>query len=212
MIEILSDSGEGRTFVFIHEVGVYQVLAQQAAEGFSQRVRVVTIKVPLINQRNWQQILEQIGTAIEQRALRQYAIVGFGDAGALAQYFVLTNPKMVRSIVLIDASFRSHPKVKTRIIDWVERMLPLGLPLRSRESGFDAKPFAQRIRCPALLVLTQAASTFIQSQAYEIAQRIPSAWVVRIDTVSQVEQFCELLDSFEGVPVKCPQKNRARAA
>jgi pimeloyl-ACP methyl ester carboxylesterase len=210
MVEVASDRGEGRAFIFVYETGDHQQLAEQAALAFSNRVRVLELRLPAITEDNWDNLRERILEIIEQKSIRQYALVGFGAAGSLVQQLVLTSPKFIRSIILVDASFRAHPNLFTRAVDWLERMLPLGLPLRYRSKAFDAKPFAQRIRCPALLVLTEAVSEFIQSQAHEIASRIPSAWIVKISGDNVVSEFCELLDSFEGVPVKCPQKNRAK--
>jgi hypothetical protein len=91
-------------------------------------------------------------------------------------------------------------------------MLPLGLPLRVRSKGFDSKPFVQRIRCPVLVVLSQEAGEFERVQAYELANRIPSAWVVDLlQAVDPIKEFSDCLDTFEQVPVKCPQKNQRRA-
>ena len=169
---------------------------------------MVVLETDPITDNNWLEVVQGFEQALQKLSVRQCALVGFGAAGALVQYLVLTSPKLVRSIILVDSAFRPHPTSFSRFVDRIENALPLGLPLRAPERGFDAKPFAQRIRCPALIVLTDNVSPFIHSQAHELARRIPSAWVVSLGSPDQVTQFGELLDAFEGVPVKCPQKNR----
>lgn len=211
MIRIQSDKGEGRTFIFIHERDGHEEFVSRSSFALAERVRVVVIETDALSDDTWRTVADGFSEALQQLSVRQCALVGFGAAGALVQHLVLTSPKIVRSIILVDSSFRPHPTSFTRALDWLEGIMPLGLPMRAEERGFDAKPFAQRIRCPALIVLTKEVSPFIQSQAHEIALRIPSAWVVTLDEEDEARQFGELLDSFEGVPVKCPQKNRAVA-
>jgi pimeloyl-ACP methyl ester carboxylesterase len=209
-VKILKDQGQGRTFIFLQEVGKYHGFALQSAELLGARVRTITLECAVITPTNWLELATQVLALLQEQKIRQCAFIGFGAAGALVQHLVLTVPKMVRSITLVDATFRPHATFLQRIVDWFERILPLGLPLRLKSSDFDAKPFAQRIRCPALIVLSEVASPFLRDQAYAIAQRIPSAWVVSLagDT-NDVDEFCNLLSEFESVPVKCPQKNRA---
>ena len=208
MVKVTSDSGQGRTFVFIHEQGAYRDFIEQAAATLSGRVRLIVIEAPQIDQNNWSEFAQCVIDRLKQADIRQCALVGFGGAGSLVQYIALTFPRLVRLLTLVDSSFRPHPGIGVRIIDRLEALLPLGLPLRSRERGFDAKPFSQRIRCPALIVLSAQASRFIHAQSHEIAKRIPSAWVVNLKPAEPAAHFCALLDAFEGVPVKCPQKNR----
>ncbi len=209
MVRIQSDRGEGRTFIFIHERDAHKEFVSQSSFALAERVRIVVIEVDPISDGNWRAVAEGFSEALQKLAVRQCALVGFGAAGALVQHLTLTAPKIVRSIILVDSSFRPHPTPFSRALDWLEGIMPLGLPLRAEERGFDAKPFAQRIRCPALIVLTRDVSPFIRSQAHEIASRVPSAWIVSLEQENETQQFGELLDAFEGVPVKCPQKNRA---
>lgn len=195
--------------MFLHERGSYRDFIDQAAVVLAARVRLVVIEVESIDHQNWSAFADLVVEQLRKLDIRQCALVGFAAAGSLVQYVALTFPKMVRLVTLVDSSFRPHPGRMVRLIDRLEAILPLGLPLRSREQGFDAKPFSQRIRCPALIVLSEKASHFIQTQAHEIARRIPSAWVVTLEQSRPVDCFCDLLDTFEKVPVKCPQKNRA---
>lgn len=209
VVRVISDQGQGRTFVIIGEAGEYQEFATRSAALLGARVRALVVECPPITDSNWSQLADQVLAVLQELKVRQCAFIGFGAAGSLVQHLVLIVPKLIRSITLVDTTFRPHPGVSQRIVDWFERILPLGLPLRLKNSGFDAKPFAQRIRCPALIVLTQKATPFIRDQAYAIAQRIPSAWVVSLAMDGgDIDDFCAVLDEFEGVPVKCPQKNR----
>lgn len=208
MMRIKSDRGQGRTFIFFHEENCYQSFIEQASTALSGKVRLVVVEFSTIDFDSWGSFTQDLNEQLKKLDIRQCALVGFGAAGSLVQYLALTFPRMVRLLTLVDSSFRPHPSFGVRILDRIEAFLPLGLPLRWKESGFDAKPLSQRIRCPALIVLSSQASRFIQSQAHEIALRIPSAWVVTLEVSSSVEHFCRLLDMFEGVPVKCPQKNR----
>ena len=212
-VRMVNDQGQGRTFVFLQEVGQYHDFAAQSATLLGARVRTLTIECQTITPSNWLELASQVLALLQEQKVRQCAFIGFGAAAALVQHLVLTVPKLIRSITLVDATFRPHPTSFQRIVDWFERILPLGLPLRLKNTDFDAKPFAQRIRCPALIVLSEVASPFLRDQAYAIAQRIPSAWVVSLGGGSgDVDEFCALLSDFETVPVKCPQKNRGEVA
>jgi pimeloyl-ACP methyl ester carboxylesterase len=210
-INLVSDSGQGRAFVLIHEQGSYVGLAEQAAKQMSGKARVLVFQSSPVSENFNFASPSPLISILGDLGLRQCSIIGFGDSGVLAQHLVLTQPKLVRSLVLVDGSFRSHPSRFTKIVDWLESHLPLGLPLRLQERGFDSKPFAQRIRCPVLLALTPLVNDFIRLQSQEILYRIPSAWMVELKESNMVEHFCDLIDTFERVPVKCPQKNIERA-
>ena len=155
---VVSDSGSGRPFVLLIEKGDSEPAPRQLVEALQSRTRALLIEAPPILDSGWEEQSAAFGQFLASNGIRQASFVTFGACGSLVQALALREPKLVRTIVFINAATRSHPSAITKFIDRVEHALPLGLPLRLRESGFDAKPFLQRIRCPVLVVTSAKAS------------------------------------------------------
>ncbi|MCB9030296.1 MAG: hypothetical protein H6619_04530, partial [Deltaproteobacteria bacterium] len=126
-------------------------------------------------------------------------------AGSIVQAFVLKNRKMVRRIVLLNSTTRPHPSLRERFLAWAEKNLPLGLPFRLGSLAFDSRCFLQRIRCPALVLVTGDASQYVRQQAEYLSSHLPTSWFSELLRGSTLSEKIEL---FLDVPAKCPQKNR----
>lgn len=211
-ISLLSDQGKGRAFVILMEGERYRDFAAHLAESLAARTRVILVQTALLDDHNWRDISTDVIELLKTLALRQVSFVGLGPASTVVQNIVLQEPKLVRMVSLVDASCRPHSTVWSKIIHRLEKSLPLGLPLRSRSDGFDSSPFLQRIRCPALIVLSSFADTFLERQSDLLSSRIPTSWMVRLSSTDQARELSALVLEFEQVPVKCPQKNLAVAA
>ncbi|MCB0325369.1 MAG: hypothetical protein KDD69_17420 [Bdellovibrionales bacterium] len=142
---------------------------------------------------------------------------GIGSGASAAQALTIQSARMVRRVVLLDATTRFEPGLVQRAIDRLERFFPLGLPLRRLTKQYDSRPMLHRIHCPALVLLSPTQGGFIEEQGRNIAQRIPNAWFRRLREPAirggkLGAELHELLSEFLEVPVKRPQKVRARAA
>ncbi len=208
-IKVISSEGKGRAFVVLYDDAIYTDYAESISQSLKEKSRVIVISSPTVNSTNWKGLSQKLLQQLDQLAVRQASLVGFGSASSLAQYLALSEIKLVRSLVLIDATCRPHPNWRDRLIDRLEGALPLGLPFRSSTEGFDSKPFLQRVRCPVLLALTKDADIFVRSQVAEMEKVLPTAWMIELDRANQSAHLSKLVEEFQDVPVKCPQKNLA---
>ena len=212
-VRVLADAGKGRVVCLLQERGSYHGFASTLARDFEKNARVVWVETDVIDTVSWLSISEELRAVFLSKAIRQASIVGLGAAGTLLQRLCLTEPKLVRTAVFVDAATRAHPSKASRMVDWLEEHLPLGLPLRLRQEGFDGKPFLQRIRCPSLVVTTALADDYLHSQAQALASHLPTAWRLRLSSPGEEDQLMQAVLDFYDVAARCPQKNlRAETA
>ncbi len=207
-ILVHGDEGQGRTVCLIREGARDADLSQRLYNELKQRSRALLIELPVLDDNNWEFVTEQLRSAITEAAVRQASFIAYGPAATVVLNLYLKEPKVVRTVALLDAACRPHPSYISRAVDWIEERLPLGLPLRLRTAGFDAKPFLHRIRCPVLVLTSPLASPFLCAQAREMSARLPTAWHVELGE-TDATHLDELLLLFYDVPAKCPQKNIA---
>ena len=135
-------------------------------------------------------------------------LMGIGEGGSLAQAMALANKKLVRRLVLINATCRVNPSMGSKIIDYLETLLPFGLPLRSLGKDYDSRPFAHRIDCPVLVLTTSSASTYEVHQSEFLSARLPNAWVASTNGAGEVlsPEVIKTIGDFAAVPARVPQK------
>lgn len=201
---IEKDGGTGRAFVMLAEAGCETALIDGLFSGLSGSSRCIVCKTPSIDQKNWRSLTESVRSELKRLEIRQASFVAFEDAGILVQHLALEEPKFVRSIVLVDGVTSPHPGFLRRIIDFVERSLPLGLPLRSSGEAFDGRAYLQRIRCPVLVVTRSDSSEYYRTQAGILGGNLSTCWTLEWD--GDVKSLEAYISEFQGVPVKCPQK------
>lgn len=204
-IQCVADQGSGRAFVMVSERGVYRRFGDEMVRALSERTRAVEFEIPSVSERNWGALSRALRGALAEKSVRQCSLVGFGAASAIVQQLLLLEPKLVRTLTLVDGASRAHPSLLMKIADKLEAFLPLGLPLRLKKSGFDSKPFLQRMRCPVLIVSTAQSSAYIKQQAELLSQRIPTSWRCALKSGDQASELSKLILEFEEVPAKCPQ-------
>jgi hypothetical protein len=205
-VEVLRDEGKGRATIFlIEKSGGYERFLGTAWQAVG---RVLYLSTPEVTGSNWEQLSESFDSLLNLLGVRQATFVAFGAASILIQSLALTHLKGVRSIILVNGASRAHPGIGLRIADKIERSLPLGLPLRMRSSAFDSKPFLHRIRCPVLIVTTMTATPYEISQAEILNRGLPTAWRMTLDSGREEDHLRELIESFQEVQAKCPQKVR----
>jgi pimeloyl-ACP methyl ester carboxylesterase len=212
-IRILADSGSGRTFITIVDEQAYLPFATAVAEKLSQRARSVLVMSSAITASSWENLSRAFSDTLSDLNIRQASLVGMGAGATLVQNVALNQPKLVRSLAIVDSSSRPHPTRWERCVDWIEEHLPFGLPLRLGTSGFNVKAYLHRLRCPVLVIATSRASAFIQEEVRSMVLRAPTAWRVFLSgtTEAQIAELTETLLTFQDTPAKCPQKNQKGA-
>jgi pimeloyl-ACP methyl ester carboxylesterase len=173
------------------------------------------VEAPAITADNWRELAQSLERLLASLSIRQASFVGLGAGAALIENLALENPKIVRSLVVVDASLQPHPSTWQRLIDSIERALPFGLPLRLGSRGFNVRAYAHRLRCPVLAVETKRASSFIRSELESLGMLAPTAWTVRLKAVggdAEISELGDLVWAFQDAPAKCPQKNRQEVA
>lgn len=210
IIKTISDAGKGRPFVIIHEQEAYTEFSARVSQALSERTRTVLLECSRVDDSNWRELSRLLLSKLTELGVRQASFVGFGAAAALVQNVCLEDLKLVRTAAFVDAASRAHPSRFARIIDRLERSLPLGLPLRLRSQGFDAKPYLQRIRCPALVVTTREAGAFLRTEAELLEAKLPTSWRLDLTEQDEAGELARQILDFQEVPARCPQKRSAR--
>ena len=205
-IEVQSDVGKGRAIIVLCEKGTYNDFAEKLSHELHRDTRVISCITQRVGAQNWQLLTLKLEEALQSLGVRQATYIGFGPAATVVQNLVILKPKLVRSLVLVDATMRAHPTLWQCLSDRIERFLPLGLPLRFRSADFDGHPLLHRMRCPALIVTSRHASQLARSQASEFASSMPSAWREVLVSENEARELTELVVQFQNVPAKAPQR------
>ncbi|MEZ4753652.1 MAG: hypothetical protein R3A13_05000 [Bdellovibrionota bacterium] len=212
LVRICDNKGKGRSFITLHETQRYEDFAIEVSNALSDKSRVARIEIPFVTEKNWKQITEALEACIDEAKIRQSSIVAFGSASTIAQHLSLLSQKRVRSLILVDAETRPHPGVWSRCVDWLEKQLPLGLPLRSKSEAFDGKPFLQRLRCPVMIVTSPEADAHSLAEANILLERLPISWKSELSFDNSINELVELAVEFQDVKAKCPQKAKSNRA
>jgi pimeloyl-ACP methyl ester carboxylesterase len=213
-VQVISDQGSGRPFITVVDDPSYLPLASEIATAVSQKARAIVIQSESITVESWRALADAFEGTLASLNLRQASFIGIAAGSTLVQNLALENPKVVRTLVIVDASLRPHPTKLERLLDGLEQRLPFGLPLRLGSKGFNVRAFAHRLRCPMLLVSTRRASSFISQELHTLGAVAPTAWFVQLSAASEVgeaQEMCELILTFQDTPAKCPQKNLQEA-
>jgi pimeloyl-ACP methyl ester carboxylesterase len=214
-LKVIADHGSGRSFITVIDGCDYRALGSAVTERISQRARSILIEAPSITVDNWRELARSLEVLLASLGIRQASFVGLGSGAALVENLALENPKVVRSLVVVDSALQAHPTLWQRFVDSIERNLPFGLPLRLGSRGFNVRAYAHRLRCPLLAVETRRASSFIRSELESLGMLAPTAWTVALAASEGDEEISELGDlvwAFQDAPAKCPQKNRQEVA
>lgn len=206
-INEINDEGTGRPFVILFEDPAYRGLAEQMFQEITRSQRAILLQSTVIRDDNWSELTEVLKAYLVSKKIRQASFICFAATSSIVLNLTLHDLKQVRSLILVDACTRPHPTWGQAMIDRVERFLPLGLPLRSKDSGFDAKSFLQRLRCPILIVTTQRAGQYINGEAEIFKYGLPTAWAVVLGPQNEARELTEAVLEFQKVPAKCPQKS-----
>ena len=200
-----SVGSSGRSFIILHEQESCIPEAKNTFEVLGLNSRVFRVSSSKISTDTWKSLSEQLFELLGQTGVRQFSVVAFGATSTLAQTLYLKEPKLIRAMILIDATYRPHPTYSEKIIDWLENKFTLGLPLRSEGKQFNSLSHLQRIRCPVLIVNSKLASNFDIEQSKNASVRMPTCWHVQLD---DMKELADIVLQFQDTPAKCPQKRK----
>jgi pimeloyl-ACP methyl ester carboxylesterase len=213
-VRIVSDQGSGRAFITVIDDPAYLDLAKAISAAVSQRARAIVIQSEAITAESWRSLALSFEQTLVSLSIRQASFIGVAAGATLVQNIALENPRVVRTLVIVDASLRPHPTRAERVLDGIEQSLPFGLPLRLGSKGFNVRAFAHRLRCPMLLVSTRRASSFVSHELRVLGTVAPTAWFVQLSSTTEqgeAQELCDLILTFQDTPAKCPQKNLQEA-
>ncbi len=205
IVRLRRDGGKGRSVALVVETGEYESFAEHLFQALAGRTRALIFESPPVTSANWRALAESLIALLGELKVRQASFVAFGGSAALAQRIAIEELRLMRTMVLVDATTRPHPTSRDRILDRLERFFPLGLPLRTSTPGFDGKPYLQRMRCPALIVTSRRRTPFLEAQAALMAEGMPTSWLKKLQSTAEPEELASLVLEFQDVPAKCPQ-------
>ena len=157
----------------------------------------------------------ELSASIKYHGIKRATVFGIGAGASTAQALFCHQTKLVRRLILLNPRTRLAPGPISKLIDFLESHLPLGLPLRSASKNFDSRPMLHRITCPVLILKTAGASLHLSQEAQTMADRIPNSWIQdlkarEITTQAFKNEIYPLVHDFLQVPVKRPQKSKSK--
>jgi hypothetical protein len=211
-LKVTSDKGSGRPLVFLYEhpesLNSQQAVASlvYACTAMSEKgFRAICLESSKISLDDGFTLAESFEKSLlEIVNSRNILFFGYDVTASLLLFFALSFPKLTRSLILTNAVTRPEETQMSRIIDSLEKFLPLGLPLRSSHN-YDVKPYLQRVRCPTLVLCSEAKETYIYKQSQVLSERLPICWHEKVN-FSDDQATLNAIYQFLQVPVKCPQK------
>jgi len=207
-LRLKGDQGKGRTFILLEPAEIYRPYADDLVAALSERCRVLHYEVASFSAVQWILASDEFIQLMSKTGVRQCSILAFGSCSTLAQIYSLSNLRSIRTLVLVDSVPRPYPGLLERVSDRLEKLLPLGLPMRGSSKGFLGSAFLQRIRCPSLLILSPAANSYATEQFEQMLEGLPTAWGVKMESWGEFGQIINAVLEFQQVPARCPQKNR----
>lgn len=218
LIKIIDDKASEITYLFIFPTKeLPEFLNKKNVFNDSDSILFGKVLAANKNVPNGSEVLvysERMLKEIEKLGLKRITLVGVAEGANVVQALTILSPRLFRRAVLIDPQSRMNPAIFTKIIDWIEKYLPVGLPFKASNKEFDSRPFLHRIRCPILVLKTPSANFYNVLETNYIASKIPNCYhialkekLIKTEGKGFSDEFLELLKNFNDVPVKRPQKN-----
>lgn len=157
---------------------------------------------------DWRQVSDELDASLVARGIRHCPIVGVGEGAIIAHYLAVYRPKLCQSLILIDPVFERLSTWLSRLVDRIERVLPLGLPLRVGTDSFLPAPFLHRIRCPTLVVSSRGTGVGGEDATALMTQRIPNGWY---ESVKADAEVADCIRSFLPVRHRYPMRRGGQA-
>jgi hypothetical protein len=211
-LTILSDTGSGKaTVVFSAIGGTDSVERRSLQDVIAARLvgRIVVVGLPdCFIQERWRDLPIAVDILVESLGLRHVHLVAVDEATPAAQFLAISRPALVASLLLGNPQFRARSSVIERLVQFLEQLLPLGLPLRTGKDRFFSAAYLQRIRCPVLVVWDRP-QTEKGSHASTLVSQLPLGWEVVLDRGDGGASIQDMVNTFREVRVRCPMRRKA---
>jgi len=174
---------------------------------------LVVLKSPLPGTEGLEEYTTSLIAEIKELDVKRATIVGVRGGGVLAQAITLADRKLCRRLVLVNSSTRLEPGRFQSAIDFIEKTLPFGLPLRLSTDEFDSRSYAHRIDCPSLVVTCSDSTSYERRQARLFQNILPNVWHIRCESPLYKGHrnisgtVTKLVEEFTKIPPRRPQKN-----
>jgi pimeloyl-ACP methyl ester carboxylesterase len=208
ILQKIEITGTGRAFVcFSHaEAKVHSHLISPIIQVLSERHSVTHLRLRRDGVVWDEGQIELVIELIQENGVRHAPFIAFGESTLIAQSLAVFAPKLVRTLILVDPVSRQTSSRFEAFLQYVERALPLGLPLRKLSRSLDREPFLHRVRCPVLVVSQENVSRRISKMADLLVRRLPCCWRGVIESGQEVHKLLHYVDEFQNVQARCPMK------
>ncbi len=190
-----------------------QLVEEKSSFSQERFKNLIVLNSPLPSTEDLEEFSEALVKGIKDLGVKRATIIGVRGGGVIAQAITLADRKLCRRLVLINPSTRLEPGFFQSVIDFVERVLPFGLPLRLSRGEFDSRSYAHRIDCPALVLTCSDSTSYEKRQAKQFQYALPNVWNIRCESQLYGKgkdlsgAICDLVEEFMNIPPRRPQKN-----
>ncbi|MDZ4786419.1 MAG: alpha/beta hydrolase [bacterium] len=205
---IIKDFGSGQPLVVVFESQNQNQVLSYFHELSLEDCKVLLVSCSKISDIGCDDLTEGLLKFLDLNSIKQATLLGVAEAGAVVQNFTIAYQRRVRRLILLDSPTRPYRSKFEKLLEKIEKVLPLGLPFRAVSAAFDSRSFLQRIRCPALIITTPLASGYIINQSKILINSMATAWGAKLELGEERKQMLDLLTSFFEIPAKRPQKIR----
>lgn len=179
---------------------------------FSSRHKVLVLDDALPSEESVFEYAQDLIPEIEKLVGKRTSIVAYREGCSIAKAICVSEPRLIRRLILIDPQARMKLDLFSRIIDKIEAFLPVGLPMRALSKRFDSRSFLHRLRCPVLVARSEAFNIFLDDEAGYMRKKIPNCYGFQAKNALYQDsrfsdEFVDVLEQLLNTAVKRPQKN-----
>jgi hypothetical protein len=163
------------------------------------------------------QFVLELAQYLSEKLVRWVYVIGNREGSSIGQALSIKHKKLVRRLMLINPHTRQSTDPSSKILDYLERIIPCGLPLRKIGDDFDARSHIHQVHTPTLVLLSETSNSYEEEQADFLSRRIPNCWIGKFDSETSSDKSVSLnallqtAQEFKEVPIKAPQKNVEKA-
>ena len=210
-----SDKGKGSILV-IPDSPSSLTDPQHHAQFLSKELHLCYLRSPLPPESRLRRFVLGLIDQLDALHLKRLTVVGIGAGARVAQALTVEDRGLVRRLVLIDAAAPRPPALLKRLFRMIERLVPMGLPIRGNRSEYDPRLIAHRLRAPMLILLSPQSSYLMRAQAGFFTTRAPNSrkrdlkQPLLTDSGALGMEVSKLLREFMDVPAKRSQKHTGK--
>jgi pimeloyl-ACP methyl ester carboxylesterase len=157
--------------------------------------------------------VQELSQYLTAKMVRWVYVIGNREGSTIGQALSIQHKKLVRRLMLINPHTRKSTDRSNIILDYLEKIIPCGLPLRKLANDFDARSHIHQVHTPTLVLLSKTSNSYEVEQVDFLSKRIPNCWVGEFfsekssDMSLSLNALLKIAQEFKEVPIKAPQKN-----